>query len=87
VSLLLAVLALAFAWGWKESSESRALARMNAADRTRLFGATRDEANALCSDPDLEERCRTQVELLSLFPECDTECQAFVARHRPRSVR
>ena len=87
MGLLLAVLALAFAWGWKESSESRALARMNAADRARLFAATRDEATALCSDPDLEERCRTQVELLSFFPECNAECQAFVARHRVRSVR
>ncbi len=87
VALLLAVLVLVFVWGWERNSDARAIARMNPADRAKLFGVTRTEAVALCADPELLERCQAQVELLSHFPECDPECQLFVARHRPRGVR
>ncbi|HVP61384.1 MAG TPA: hypothetical protein VMT11_12530 [Myxococcaceae bacterium] len=85
--LLLAVLVLVFVWGWERNSDARAIARMNPAERAKLYAATRAEAIGLCSDPELLERCRAQVELLSHFPECDGECQTFVARYRPRGVR
>jgi hypothetical protein len=86
VALLVVVILLAF-WGWTAGSDARVLGRMPPAERARLFQLTRDDAEVLCATPDLEDRCRAQVDLLSKFPECGTECQAFVARHRPRAAR
>ena len=86
VALLVAVVLLVL-WGWSIGSDARVLGRMPPAERARLFQLTREHAEAVCATPDLEDRCRAQIDLLSKFPECGTECQAFVARHRPRATR
>lgn len=85
--MVLVLLALVFFWGWSRGYDARVLAHMPRAEREKLFQLTRGKAEALCGDPDLEERCRSEVDLLSKFPECGAECQEFVARHRPRASR
>ena len=84
--LIVAVFALFF-WGWTRGSDARVLARLPTAERARLFQLTRNKAEALCAQPNLEEQCRAEVELLSEFPECGADCRTFVARHRPRASR
>ena len=85
--LVVAFVAVLLFWGWSRGSDARTLARMPAAERARLFRLTRDKADALCADRDLEDRCREEVELLSKFPECDAECRTFVARNLPSASR
>ena len=87
LAILLVVAALLFWWGWTNGSDARVLARMPAAERRALFQLTRSKAEALCAAADLEEQCRAEVELLSKFPECGVDCQAFVINHRPRASR
>jgi hypothetical protein len=85
--MLLALFTLLFYWGWSRGYDARVLGRMPSVEREKLFLLTRNNAEALCRDPDLEDRCRAEVDLLSKFPECGAECQEFVARHRPRASR
>ncbi len=85
--LLLAIAATSLFWGWTRGSDARTLARMPAAERARLFQLTRDKAQALCADRNLEDLCREEVDLLSKFPECDAECRSFVARNHPPASR
>jgi hypothetical protein len=87
LALLVAMAIALFIWGWIRGSDARVLARLPAGERARLFQLTRSKAEALCAEPDLEDRCRAEVELLLEFPECGNDCQAFVARHRPRGSR
>ena len=85
---LLAAIAIALlAWGWIRNSDARVIARLPADERAHLFQLTRDKAEAVCAEPGLEDRCRAEVELLSEFPECSADCQAFVTRQRPRGSR
>ena len=85
--LLVAMAALLLVWGWSRGSDARILARLPADERARLFQLTRDKARVLCADQALEDRCRDEVDLLSKFPECDTECRSFVARNHPPASR
>lgn len=87
VALVAAVAAALGVWVWQRNSEGRAIARMAPERRAVLYRAVRQEATVLCGSEGLTDRCRTQVELLALFPECDADCQHFVAEHRPRPVR
>ena len=86
---LLAVLLLLVVFGlwWTFSSDARVLERMAPAERAKLFQLTRSKAEAVCATRGLEERCRAEIDLLSVFPECGAECQAFVAGNRPRASR
>lgn len=85
--LAIALLLIVFGLWWGLGSDSRVLGRMDPAERARLFQVTRSSAEAICATPGFEERCRAEIELLSKFPECGTECRAFVARNRPRASR
>ena len=87
IVLILAVLIALFVWGWSLNSDARILGRMAPSERARLFQLTRSKAEAVCAAPGLEEQCRAETDLLSKFPECGTECRAFVAAHRPPASR
>lgn len=87
LALVLAAALALFVWGWTRGSDARVLARLPLDERARLYRLTRNEAEALCAAPELEERCVAEVDLLSQFPECDAGCRAFVARHRGRASR
>ena len=87
LALLVATVFALFFWGWARGSDARVLAGLPTAERARLFQLTRNKAEALCTQPNLEEQCRAEVELLSKFPECGADCQTFVAQHRPRASR
>jgi len=87
MGLLLALALVLLVWGWVRGSDARVIAGLPADDRARLFQLTRSKAEAVCAEPGLEDRCRSEVELLSEFPECGADCQAFIARHRPRGSR
>jgi hypothetical protein len=85
---VLAVLAvLLLLWAWSESSDARVIARMAPADRATLFQVTRNKAEVVCGNPELEEQCHAEIDLLSKFPECGAECRDFVAVHRPHGSR
>jgi len=85
---VLAAMAIAlFLWGWSRGSDARVIAHMAPADRATLFQVTRSKAEVLCANPRLEDRCLAEVDLLSEFPECGTECREFVARHRAHGSR
>jgi hypothetical protein len=87
LAVLVAALVALFVWGWTRGSDARVLARLPADERARLFQLTRNKAEAFCAEPQLEERCRAEVDLLAAFPECAGECREFVAQHRPRGSR
>lgn len=87
LGLLAAVLLVLFSWGWTRGADARTLARLPADERARLFRVTRAKAEAFCEDPQLEDRCRDEVDLLAEFPECDVACRALVARHHPGASR
>jgi hypothetical protein len=87
LAVLLGLLIALYVWGWVRGSDARVLAGLPADERARLFQLTWSKAEAVCAEPGLEDRCRAEVELLSEFPECSTDCQAFVSRHRPRGSR
>jgi hypothetical protein len=87
LALLVAMAALLLFWSWSRGSDARSLARMPAVERARLFQLTRDKAQVLCADRNLEDRCREEVDLLSKFPECDAEWLRFVARTHPPASR
>src|SRR5262249_15805309 len=87
MAILVALVTALFVWGWIRGSDARVLARLPADERARLFQLTWSKAEAVCAEPGLEDRCHGEVELLSEFPECGVDCQAFIARHRPRGSR
>ena len=61
--------------------ESRALERMPAESRVRLYEQTYAATRTLCDearkDDALRGRCASWAELLLEFPECDDGCRAF----------
>jgi len=86
----LVVLAMALTvavWGWLRNADSRALASMDPDLRRELYVRSRAEAEVLCARPELGDECRTRVEFLSRFPECDAGCQDLVARQLRRPTR
>jgi len=85
--LALVLLLAVFGLWWSLGTDARVLSRMEPVERARLFDVTRRNAEAICATRGFEDRCRAAVELLGKFPECGTECQAFVARNRPRASR
>ena len=85
--LAIALLLIVFILCWGLGSDSRVLGKMDPAERARLFQVTRNSAEAVCATTGFEERCRAEIDLLSKFPECAAECQAFVGRNRPRASR
>ena len=87
LALVVAIAFALFFWGWTRGSDARVIARLPAEERARLFRLTRSKAEAVCATRGLEERCRAEIDLLSVFPECGAECQAFVASNRPRASR
>ena len=87
IAVLAALAIVLVLWGWSETSDARVLARMTPADRATLFQVTRNKAEVVCANPELEDQCRAEVDLLSKFPECRTECRGFVAAHRPHGTR
>lgn len=85
--VLLAAVLLVAVWGWLRNSDSRALASMDPDLRRELFQRSRAEAEVLCTRPDLAEECRTRLEFLERFPECDVGCRDLVARQLRRPSR
>ena len=85
--VLLAAVLLVAVWGWLRNSDSRALASMDPDLRRELFQRSRAEAEVLCTRPDLAEECRTRLESLERFPECDASCRDLVARQLRRPSR
>jgi cytochrome b pre-mRNA-processing protein 3 len=84
--LLLAVLVVAV-WGWLRNADSRALGSMDPDLRRELFQRSRAEAETLCSRPELADECRTRLEFLERFPECDASCRELVAGQLRRPTR
>jgi hypothetical protein len=87
LGLLVVVALVLFSWGWTRGADARILARLPADERARLFQVTRAKAEAFCEAHGLEDQCRAEVDLLAEFPDCDADCRAFVARHRPHASR
>jgi hypothetical protein len=87
IVVILAVLITLFVWGWSLNSDTRILARMAPSERARLFQLTRSKAEAVCAAPGLEDQCAAEINLMAKFPECSTECRAFVAVHKPPASR
>ncbi len=86
--LLIVALALAVAvWGWLRNADSRALASMDPDLRRELYVRSRAEADVLCARPELADECRTRVEFLARFPECDASCRELVARQLRQPTR
>ncbi len=85
--VLLAAVLLVVAWGWLRNSDSRALASMDPDLRRELFERSRAEAEVLCTRRELAGECRTRLEFLERFPECDTRCRDLVARQLRRPTR
>lgn len=87
IAITLAVIALVALWGWLRNAESRALAGIDPDLRGELFRRSLADAEAICARPELEDECRSRLNFLARFPECDSNCQALVARHRLHPVR
>ena len=85
--IILGAVVLFAVWGWLRNADSRALASMNPDLRRELFERTRADAEALCARPGLVDECRTRIEFLARFPECDGSCRELVARHQRRLAR
>jgi len=85
--VLLAAVLLVAVWGWLRNADSRALASMDPDLRRELFQRSRAEAEALCTRPELAGECRTRLEFLERFPECDVGCRGLVARQLRRPSR
>jgi cytochrome b pre-mRNA-processing protein 3 len=87
----LLVVAMAAALLWNLGAERRAIAQMDPAERGALYERTLAELQVICgSGPRadaLEKHCRTQVEFILKFPECDATCQAIARRHAPRPTK
>ncbi len=83
--LVLSGIVVVAVWGWLRNADSRALASMDPDLRRDLFQRSRAEAEVLCTRPELAEECRTRLEFLERFPECDASCRNLVVRrlHRP----
>jgi hypothetical protein len=88
-ALLLGTLLVAGAILFQMTAPRRAVLRLPPAERAELFARTRSEAEALCARPEpvFEEECARRLDLLGLFPECGSDCQRFLAAHRPRPAR
>ena len=87
LALLVAMAIGLFVWGWLRGSDARVIARLPAEERARLFQLTRSKAEAVCAAPGLEDQCAAEINLMAKFPECSTECRAFVAVHKPPASR
>jgi hypothetical protein len=87
IVMVLAAITLLFVWGWSLNSDARILARMAPSERARLYQLTRSKAEAVCAAPGLEDQCKAEIDLLSKFPDCGTDCRAFVAAHKPPASR
>lgn len=83
------VLALALVRG--QSAESRAISRMDPAERRAVYENAYGELVRLCGggprDDALEARCQEQVRFVTQFPECDARCQEIAARHARRPAK
>jgi hypothetical protein len=89
VSLGLVALLVAGTVLFQATAPRRAVLRLAPAERAELFARTRAEAEALCARHEavFEEECARRLELLRVFPECQADCQRFVAGHEARPAR
>ena len=80
---MLALAVFVVAQLWRDPGESRALERMPAENRSRLFAETYAATRTLCDearkDDALRERCASWAAFVVDFPECDDGCHAFAA--------
>ena len=81
VLILLAVAGLTL-WDWRHAPEGQAFAELSPEARQEKFLSTRRNADGSCAHQELWAQCRTQLELLVRFPECDEACRFFAARMR-----
>ena len=81
VLILLAVAGLTL-WDWRHAPEGQASGELSPEARQEKFLSTRRNADGFCARRELRAQCRTQLELLVRFPECDEECRFFAARMR-----
>ena len=81
VLILLAVAGLTL-WDWRHAPEGQAFAALSPEARQEKFLSTRRDADGFCAHRELRAQCRTQLELLVRFPECDEESRFFAARMR-----
>ena len=87
IGLALTIVVVLMVWGWLRNADSRALAGMDPDLRGELFRRSRADAEAICARPELEDECRTRLDFLERFPECEASCRSLVARHRHRPAR
>lgn len=77
-------------WAWSSQSERRAIHDLPISERRAFYHRTLENLRSVCSNPDaatLSDFCRSEGELVLLFPECDTPCQELVRRQLPRAAR
>jgi hypothetical protein len=75
----------------RPDTERRAPEGLSPAERRALYETTRHEAEAVCASSrwqgGLRNECAATATFLSNFPECDSECRAFVRSYRHRATR
>jgi hypothetical protein len=88
---ILALLVAAVAFIWITGAESRAIARMEPAERRLVYESAFGEFERLCGagprGDALEKRCTDQAAYLLKFPECDARCQHVARLHAPRPTK
>jgi hypothetical protein len=74
-------------WPWGARKELMAL---SSEERASLYQRTLATVRTTCvhaNGSELREFCREQGRLLSLFPECDTQCKLDCQQLRPRPTK
>lgn len=88
---VLVALAALVAFVWISGAESRAIARMDPAERRLVYESAYAEFERLCGagprGDSLEKRCTEQGGFLLQFPECDATCQRIARSHTPRPTK
>lgn len=76
--LVLIAIGAVWLWQWQIKAEWRAIERMPAWERERLYRSAFDEFQRLCQAPrpEFRARCERQATFLLEFPECGPDCQA-----------
>lgn len=64
--------------GWREHRLSAAVAAMPRAVQQAAYRRAHDELSTTCAtQPQLDEHCRAEAELILHFPQCKADCDAL----------